>query len=499
LTGGKISILNVYAPTESRERLELWGELLATLPRDCRWLLCGDWNSVETKEDKSTSCGKIMPDAESQVFQQLKLVLKIEDTFARTSPIRFTWDNKRRDGIRVLARLDRIYSFLDAPMTPAPMAEYYIRGDSNHSDYLPVVGKFLLLAEVRRASNYKMNACFMDDEAIKVGVYRIWNANPTLEFTGKLRKVVKFYKEYSIRQARERRKEEAALRLELQGAVMQLQRDPLNAEVQKLLGDLSDKLQVFELTRAEGLRVKSRIKWKQHDDSCSKEFFKATREHSGASSITELEDEQGNVFTDQGSLEGICHRFYSKLYAARPQSAARAGAEEQALRGITDRLSAAIKERLRAPITLAELDAALQGMPSGKALGPEGVITEFYKKFWNLIKVDYMEMVYKAVRANRFPPGVTKGAITLLHKGQERGRLTNWRPITLLNVAYKLYAKTLQLRLQPVLMEIISQDQSAFLPLRFILDNILLTHETIDWAEHSGQLLVFLKLDFSKA
>jgi hypothetical protein len=49
------------------------------------------------------------------------------------------------------------------------------------------------------------------------------------------------------------------------------------------------------------------------------------------------------------------------------------------------------------------------------------------------------------------------------------------------------------------LIEIISFDQSAFFPLRFILDNILLIHETLDWADFSNQPLIFLKLDFSKA
>lgn len=31
-----------------------------------------------------------------------------------------------------------------------------------------------------------------------------------------------------------------------------------------------------------------------------------------------------------------------------------------------------------------------------------------------------------------------------------------------------------------------------------ILDTILLTHETLDWAKHSGQPLIFLKSDFSR-
>ena len=50
-----------------------------------------------------------------------------------------------------------------------------------------------------------------------------------------------------------------------------------------------------------------------------------------------------------------------------------------------------------------------------------------------------------------------------------------------------------------MLMEVISPDQSAFLPLRFILDNLLITQETMAWAESSNQPLIFLKLDFSKA
>jgi len=48
-------------------------------------------------------------------------------------------------------------------------------------------------------------------------------------------------------------------------------------------------------------------------------------------------------------------------------------------------------------------------------------------------------------------------------------------------------------------MEVISHDQSDFLPMRLILNNIFLTHETIQWAKKSKQSLIFLQLDFSKA
>jgi hypothetical protein len=55
------------------------------------------------------------------------------------------------------------------------------------------------------------------------------------------------------------------------------------------------------------------------------------------------------------------------------------------------------------------------------------------------------------------------------------------------------------MRLQPVLMELISHDQSAFLPMRYILDIMFLIQEIIAHTKQSNQPLLFLKLNFSKA
>jgi len=52
---------------------------------------------------------------------------------------------------------------------------------------------------------------------------------------------------------------------------------------------------------------------------------------------------------------------------------------------------------------------------------------------------------------------------------------------------------------QPILSEIISSNQTAFILTRYILDNILLLHESIAWAEESDQSSILLKLDFKKA
>lgn len=56
-----------------------------------------------------------------------------------------------------------------------------------------------------------------------------------------------------------------------------------------------------------------------------------------------------------------------------------------------------------------------------------------------------------------------------------------------------------QCRLQSILSDIASLEQSTFLPLRFLQDNIVLTHESLQWAKMSKHILFFLKLNFSKA
>lgn len=72
-------------------------------------------------------------------------------------------------------------------------------------------------------------------------------------------------------------------------------------------------------------------------------------------------------------------------------------------------------------------------------------------------------------------------------------------PITLLNVAYKIIAKALALRLQPLLPSLIRTGQTGFIKGRYILDNILLAHEAAYIAIGLGQALALWLLDFEKA
>jgi hypothetical protein len=195
----------------------------------------------------------------------------------------------------------------------------------------------------------------------------------------------------------------------------------------------------------------------------------------------------------------MCFQFYSDLYTARLGSSLTQHCQQWAFQGLHSRLTPALVSKLVQLLTLEELTAALKAMAPAKSPGHDGIITEFYKCLWLTIGLEYFAMIQDSIQAGALPPGFTKGLIILLHKGDGRCTLKNWRPITLLNVSYKLFAKALQMRLQSVLMEVISHDQSAFFQCALFWIISFLTYETIHYAKQSHQPLLFLKLDFSKA
>ena len=139
-------------------------------------------------------------------------------------------------------------------------------------------------------------------------------------------------------------------------------------------------------------------------------------------------------------------------------------------------------------------------MKNNKSPGSDGFSAEFFKFFWSDLKSFIVRAINSIYQNKKLPASQRLGIITCLPKGDKpRQYLKNWRPITLLNVFYKIISGCISLRIKSVLPYLISDTQTGFLSGRYIGENTRLLYDIMNYTEiHNipGQVML---IDFEKA
>ena len=92
-----------------------------------------------------------------------------------------------------------------------------------------------------------------------------------------------------------------------------------------------------------------------------------------------------------------------------------------------------------------------------------------------------------------------RGVISLTFKKGDRLDPGNWRPVSLLNVDYKIASKAIAGRLSKVIHLVVNCDQSCGVPGRFIGDTVALLRDVVNYAASANVPVAILSLDQEKA
>ncbi|CAF1060642.1 unnamed protein product [Rotaria sordida] len=139
------------------------------------------------------------------------------------------------------------------------------------------------------------------------------------------------------------------------------------------------------------------------------------------------------------------------------------------------------REYLEHDISYEECYNVLKMMPLGRVPGEDGITVEVRRYLFPVIDEYYVQMINLAKSNGQFHDGFLNAMLTLLKKeGNYNGSMKGFRPLSLMNIDYKILSKVLSVRLKQVLNHIIYYDQSCGIPGRTIHDNIHLIRSIID-------------------
>ena len=191
-----------------------------------------------------------------------------------------------------------------------------------------------------------------------------------------------------------------------------------------------------------------------------------------------------------------CRAFYKNLYSAEPVNHE---SQQWLLSQLETALSSEDQTRCEGKLTLDECHAALSQMAFSKSPGSDGLSVEFYCRFWGLLGADLVETLNFSFAAGFLSNSQRRGVIRLLYKKDDPLLLKNWRPISLLNIDYKICTKALANRLRAVLPLLVHQDQTCGVPGRSIFENLFLIRDTIDYVHYKNIPAAIISLDQEKA
>ena len=256
------------------------------------------------------------------------------------------------------------------------------------------------------------------------------------------------------------------------------------------INELLEKESLMWQQRARALDLKS-------GDNNTRFFHNKASQRFRHNRIVGLLDESNSWCMDRSQVEDIVYGFYSSLFTSSRPAGAHA-----VLEVIQPLITEDMNNGLTKEFTRHEVDIALKEMAPLKAPGPDGMPPLFFQSFWHLIGDDVSKVVLDCLNSCHIPEEFNFTYVTLIPKVKNPEKISEFRPISLCNVIYKLISKVLANRLKPLLPLIVSENQSAFQAGRVITDNILMAFETLHYMKNhqSGNTsFMALKLDMSKA
>ena len=258
----------------------------------------------------------------------------------------------------------------------------------------------------------------------------------------------------TIKYATYKKKETIKYEKTLTNEITQLQKELVDSSDANRINILKDKLdeksnilENLTETKLNGLIMRSNANIVEYDEKNSKYFASLEKKRSETKLISRLSI-NNSISTNQREIITEIQSFYKNLYNKRQQNNSKFNFFDESI----NKLSNIDRTKCDGLITESECLNALKCMKNQKSPGSDGITVEFYKIFWNNIKEFYVNSINYSFETGSLTELQKQSIITIIPKqNKDLTILDNWRPISLLNVDYKIATKVIANRIKHVI------------------------------------------------
>lgn len=497
----ELTIVNIYAPNDPKDRKTFFQKIKKWLDNHAinkdEIIIGGDFNFTENnmldRKDKFSSTADSSASAYNSLIQRHSLC----DIWRDMHP------NKKQFTYKEISRLDK---FLISEQCSNYTLNSYILNPGIKSDHKGVKIILNINNNMRGPGVWKLNTNILNDSIYKEKIkILIQGVKEKYNFLSKqmLWEICKIkIREYTIGYCTKKQKTKKSIIKQIENEIEQKEEELVASNYDhKILQEKNskvDKLHTLVEEQKVGAQIRSRAKWIEEGEKCTKYFFNLEKQHCSNNTIKQLKRENGTYTTSDREILEEQHKYYKNLYDSENISEESMNSHLKNIK-MLNTLSEQEAKLLEGTIKEDECKNAIDSMKLNKSPGSDGIPVEFYKIFWEDIKTLLIESINSAYQTGEMTITQRKGILKLLYKKNEKTSLSNWRPISLLNTDYKILAHVLAQRLKKVIHKVIHTDQVGYIKGRNINTNIRLIQDVIDYFEDGKEEGAIIFLDFQKA